>query len=930
MDYNKETNELFRVGRLVLLVGYTILVCMHITITFLLGWEKWILLPILVGLGASWGMHFKGFPDPHRRLYFICGFMMVTYFIYGTHPTSTYDLGIVMTAIIMLFTMAGDRNLITICQITFYITMTYDLALAAINGQVFDVLLICRIAMNYAVVTLLGIISRTTIDKWYTVVRSSEAEIKELSEASVRLNDFLANVSHELRTPVNAIIGLSNICIDKETSPEIKKDMTEIHSAGRRIADQIGDILDYSEIDRGSAVVNTEDYMLSSMVNDLVVELKEMMPENLELVLDVSPEIPSMMNSDVTKLKRIIKALISNGIKYTEEGGVYVRLVSEKREYGVNLILEVTDTGIGMTSEELEKVYERYYQSDSGRSRATNGLGLGLGIVYGFVTLLGGFMNITSTVGEGTKVRVSIPQTVVDDTPCMAVERNSEIRAGLLLEVNKFKVPKVRDFYNSQAVNIARGLRVTMHRATDVQTLERMSDDLTHLFVGESEYIENKNLMEKLARKMVVVVMAGRSFTLPQSSYAKIAEKPVYSFTIAKLLGSNRMEVKNGNVHMRLDGVTALVVDDEPMNLVVAKSIFKRYGMVVSTAASGAESIEMCRNQRYDIIFMDHMMSGMDGVEAMKRIRHDTKGICTDVPCVALTANAMSSARQMFMSEGFDGFVSKPIDIEEMERVLKKLIPDGLISYEEEVEPDVTDISDKSASEKNVASEGSTASEKKAEGIYDKAEEFLKIDIDVDKGMEYSAGDEEFYRDLLLQYSGDMKEKIDKLIIFYGKENWTDYEIIVHALKSTSKMIGNDILSEKALNMEKAAHDGDSEFIKEHHEDIVESCKNIRSGIFELLGVTVEDSDDDSEVLEFGADDEALEFEASEEEALEFEASDDEVLEFEASGIDPAETENQKDEIFEFEPSGEEQRKAEPEEDVLEFEPLSEESDDES
>ena len=348
------------------------------------------------------------------------------------------------------------------------------------------------------------------------------------------------------------------------------------------------------EIDRGNAVVNSEDYMLSSMMNDVVAELRDLVPDNLELVLDVSPEIPSMMNSDVTKIKRIIKALISNGLKYTEVGGVYVKLASEKREYGINLILEVSDTGIGMSSEELEKGYERYYQSDSGRTRSASGLGLGLGIVYGFVTLLGGFMNISSTPGEGTTVRVSIPQTVVDETPCMAMENANEISAGLFLETNRFSVPKVREYYNSQAANVSRGLKITMHRATDVETLKRVSDDLTHLFVGEEEYKAYSDLMESFAKKMVVVIMAGREFSLPAASNARIAEKPVYSFTVAKILGTGRLEGKAGNVQMRLDDVTALVVDDEPMNLVVAKSIFKRYGMKVVTAASGAESVHLC------------------------------------------------------------------------------------------------------------------------------------------------------------------------------------------------------------------------------------------------------------------------------------------------------------------------------------------------
>ena len=159
-------------------------------------------------------------------------------------------------------------------------------------------------------------------------------------DSTERLNDFLANVSHEIRTPVNAIIGLTGICIDKEKDPEIEKELVAVRTAGRKVANQIDDILDYTEIDRKSAVKNSEDYMMSSMMNDIMPDLRAMMKDEVELVIDIDSRIPSVMNTDVVKLKKIIKALVSNGMKYTKEGGVYLKISSETQPYGVNLIIE--------------------------------------------------------------------------------------------------------------------------------------------------------------------------------------------------------------------------------------------------------------------------------------------------------------------------------------------------------------------------------------------------------------------------------------------------------------------------------------------------------------------------------------------------------------------------------------------------------------
>ena len=846
MTRETESNGLFQTSHLTLLISYTLFSAALIIESFLMGWEKWMLLLVVAGVVISWILHLRHDTPAGVRIWIYAILMMGTYFFYGTHPTSTFDLAVVMSALIMLFTMTGIKALISLCQFTFYGTMIYAIAAMVIAHEPFDALIISRSILHFFMVFFIGRFAKIIIDKWQEVLNRSKDEVIQLKEATEKLNDFLANVSHELRTPVNAIIGLSTICIEKSRNRAVESDMTAVRNAGRRVAEQINDILDYSEIDRHKAVRNNEDYMLSSVLHDLVTEIKQYKSKDVELIIDVDPAIPAVMNTDVSKLKKILKALISNGLKYTQKGGVYVRILAEEHEYGVNLCIEVTDTGIGMTEYELEKVYESFYQADSSRTRKGGGLGLGLAIVSGFVSLLGGFMTIDSKSDVGTTVHVSIPQKVVDPVSCMSVANPDKLCLGAFLHFEKYENPAVRDYYNSMVLNIVKGLGVQMHRVNNASNLKLLRDSihLTHVFVGEDEYLDNVELLEQLARDMVVSVVANSDMVLPKNSRVRLLEKPFYCFPVVSVLNSSVGDRDPNVKKMRCNGVRALVVDDESMNLVVAKSIFSRYGMEVTTVTSGQESIDICREKVFDIIFMDHMMSGMDGVEAMKRIRTDVSGLNASIPIVALTANAMSSAKQMFLAEGFDGFVSKPVETEELERVLKTVLPKKSISYDDGTE----------AEEDNAPYEEEPATVKTAEPETDPMDKLYAAGVNTAAGLKYCVDDEEFYKSLLIQFASESAEKIESMKAYYGKKDWHNYEILVHALKSTSKMIGAVDLSEKAKALEMAAKASDEEFITANHEQALMDYGRI-CGEIKALFMDIPAKEDDDEVLEFEPED---------------------------------------------------------------------------
>ncbi len=844
--------EVFQTSTLMILLSYTVLCGCLIAETILMSWELWAIPLLVAAVLVSWVIHVIQFLSARARIWGYTLLMMASFFFYGIHVTSAYDMGYLMILVIMIYTTAGEIALIYVCQITYYVTLGYDLIVMTITGTEWDGLLISRTILHIMLMLLAGWLARTIIKRWSEIFGKSGERIAELNESTNRMNSFMANLSHELRTPINAILGITNVMLDKEVDNELKDDMEEILVAGNRLADQVGDILDYSEIEMNSLVVNEEDYMIASVLNDLVIELRPILPEDIELIIDVDAEIPSILRGDSVKLRKIMYHLINNGLKYTKEGGVYVKLSAIKQSYGINLCIEIRDTGVGMTKDELDRIYNRFYQADSGRVIRSGGLGISMVIVSGFVSVMGGFITILSDKGEGTTIRVSIPQAVVDDGKCMVVSGDANINLGAYLNFSKYSNPTVREFYNNMVLNIVRGLRTTMHRVDNEDDLRKLVDRvrLTHLFVSDDEYMASRDYIESLTSQMQVIIVARESFKCPEDSLAQIMEKPFYCIPVVTVLNSDTGISQTPKFRMHCEGVRALVVDDEPMNLSVAKGIFRRYGMDVFTANSGAEAIDKCRQYDYDIVFMDHMMPGMDGVETMKRIRNDSSKTRKSFVIVALTANALSSAKEMFMAEGFDGFVSKPIELVELERVLKHVLPKSMITYEKIKVVGSGDSTDKKVidekldgtEERVTVSDILSENNDKRDNINDsetqkvsREEVLASCGIDIKAGLSYCEDDEELYDSLLEMYVEEYGEKKEKMDGFLQDKDMKNYAILVHALKSTSLMIGAGDLSAKAKALEHSSKEDNIEYVQEHHGEVMSQYKLVTETIKKVL-----------------------------------------------------------------------------------------------
>ena len=861
MSRGNEENEVFKSSHMTLLLCFTVFAVILIGESILLDWERWALVLVVAGLCGAWVMHIQQLLAPNARLWIYAAMMMIVYFFYGTHMTSTFDAALIMVVVIMIYSITCVRQLIWVCQGTFYVTFAYDILMLISMGEKFDALSITRAGLHVVVVTMAGWIGRMIIDNWNGVTKRTSKEIEELKGATERLDNFLANVSHEIRTPVNAVIGLTAV-IEKDELPEgAQANIRAISEAGHRVSEQISDILDFTEIDMGKLAVTRETYMIDSLINDLLVQLSFTENYGLDLVIDMDAHIPSELLGDGSKIKKILWHLIGNGYKFTKEGGVYVHIYHVKRDYGINLVLEVKDTGIGMTETEIEHAYEKFYQSDSGKTRTAGGLGLGIPIISGFTRAMDGVLAIESDEGEGTTVRVSIPQEVENDSPCLAVrDRDKCVVVGFLGFMTTGH-QSIRDFYMEMVNHLVTGLGITFKRVQSREELEKIinNDKVTHLFVGTGEYLENMEYINKIASEMNVAVVADRGFDGVVGRGVQLLPKPFYGTQVVNFLNhAFNGEEERREERMTCPGLKVLVVDDEPMNLLVARGIFETYGMVVSTASNGPEAIEMCSVEDYALVFMDHMMPEMDGVEAMKRIRFNASRFKKEICIVALTANAISSAKEMFISEGFDGFIPKPIEISELERVLRRVLPKSAIVFEKVDSSSKKEQTVSVKKEKSIMSlsESSPSASKSAE-LPEELEQLREGGIEPENGLKYCRGDVEFYKTLLLEYAKNVSKKIAELNKYHDMANWNDYSIRVHAVKSTSKMIGAADISQLAKYLEDVSKAGESAKVDEKHEAFMTGYEMLMRKINTVLGAEGSDpAGRGSEAMEYSPEDE--------------------------------------------------------------------------
>jgi signal transduction histidine kinase/CheY-like chemotaxis protein/HPt (histidine-containing phosphotransfer) domain-containing protein len=399
-----------------------------------------------------------------------------------------------------------------------------------------------------------------------------EEALDQATQANKAKSAFLSTMSHEIRTPMNAILGITEIYLqDENVTDDVRTGLERIFSSGTMLLNIINDILDLSKIEAGKFELLITKYETVSMISDTVqLNMMRIGSKKINFELFVDEYLPTTLIGDELRVKQILNNVLSNGFKYTEEGGVTLAITREKSDnYNeIVLVVIVTDTGQGMSKEQVAQLFDEYSRFNTEANRTTEGTGLGLNITRNLVQMMGGTIGVTSEKGEGSVFTIRIPQGKAS---------NELIGKEMADNLHNFRTSSRANFKRSQIVR---------------------------------EYMP----------------------------YGKV-----------------------------------LIVDDVETNIYVARGLLKPYGLTIESASSGFAAVDRIKDGNvFDIVFMDHMMPEMDGMEATKIIRE----FGYKEPIVALTANAVAGQAEIFLNNGFDDFISKPIDVHRMNTILNRLIRD--------------------------------------------------------------------------------------------------------------------------------------------------------------------------------------------------------------------------------------------------------------
>ncbi|MDE7004479.1 MAG: response regulator [Oscillospiraceae bacterium] len=827
---------------LLLAVIVTVFSAMLGLVTAVMAWELWMIPLMAAGCFSVWLLHIAKIGSNAFYENLCAGLILLEFFFFGVHASTLYEIPAVACVVILALFMLNKRWVLHVLEALYVLDLLYHTLILHTISHNIEFQDAFRLGLG-AVMTFGGtalagywIKRRTAQRNWY------EHVFTELETAGKQNAVFLSNVSHELRTPINMVIGISEVALGKELSPDVRTDMNSIKLAGKRLSNQINNMLDYTEIVEGTLTPAKEEYMITSVLNDVItMTALQSNRQHLEIVFDIDPKVPAVLIGDAEKISHVLKILVENSIKFTEDGGVNVRIGYRMESYGINLIIDIRDTGIGMTDSQMLQMYDDFYQADSGSSRFVGGLGLGLPIARGLLNAMGGFIHFESKGRDGLHAHIAIPQGLVDKRPCIMLNEPEKLCIACYFRPERYSCDEVREYYDGLIYNLVEGLGIKGYQTHNFEGLLKLqrTQKLTHVFIAQSEYEENRVYYEDLAATLQVVVIADKEFSLDSESSLLMIHKPFSALSVANLLNGElgargfAEAQAAGRKPFTCPGVRALAVDDEEMNLVVAKGVLGSYGIQVDTCLSGREAVAQCDSVSYDIIFLDHMMPGFDGVQTLKKIRELQNGVYQDLPVIALTANTVSGAREMFRGEGFTEFVPKPIERTVLERVLRRVLPKHLIQYVEESAGVGGDAPSEEAqavpapAEETHAAPGpaqpaqspqaADLNQAPADGLAPLYDRLAQAGINVEVGLNYCGGDEGFFREMLQMFQAQSGTKKAEIVSLYDEANWADYAVKVHALKSTSLTIGAEALSSQAKELELAGKRGDADFIREHH-----------------------------------------------------------------------------------------------------------------
>jgi len=506
-----------------------------------------------------------------------------------------------------------------------------------------------------------------------------QRKLEILEESNKAKSRFLARMSHEIRTPMNAIIGMAELALRSDELSTAHEHVFTVKQAGTSLLAIINDILDISKIESGKFELTPHNYLFSSLLDDVVSIIRmQTIESHLHFIVNVDINIPDSLYGDEVRIRQVLLNLLSNAVKFTDSGGfVALRIQGEMDgENIVNMTIDVEDSGIGIKKDDMRSLFGEYTQLDRENSNAVEGTGLGLAISKHIVETMGGDIQVRSDYGKGSTFTVTFPQKVtLDSSKSLVRVENAKEKNVLVYEERDIYVNSLLFTMNNV------GVECTLV-SSNVDLLEKLvSGKYAFAFISFDLYKKNIAAIAKLDTQTKIVILTEFGEVVQENKMI-VLTMPTHSLSVANVLNDEQESFPcRGRTEFTTSftatDASVLVVDDVITNLKVMEGLLSPYRMQVSLCKNGPMAIDAIKNNRYDMVFMDHRMLGMDGVEVTKRIRQlgADDGYYARVPIVALTANAVSGMREFFLENGFDDFMHKPVDTVKLNSILEKWIP---------------------------------------------------------------------------------------------------------------------------------------------------------------------------------------------------------------------------------------------------------------
>lgn len=548
---------------------------------------------------------------------------------------------------------------------------------------------------------------------YFTIENPDKRLIDALNEAKIAAekanhakSDFLSSMSHEIRTPLNAIVGFSDCILEEETLDAAKNDAKDIKLASENLLEIVNGILDISKIEADKMEIVETDYNVLEYLDNVAKLVKPRIGDKpIDFRVEFAKDLPYIVHGDGGKVRQIVTNILTNAAKYTEKGSIHFNVNCVNQGNETTLVISVEDTGRGIKPEQIDKLFNKFQRLEEDKNTTLEGTGLGLAITKRFVEMMGGKIVVQSKYGFGSKFIVYLKQKIVTLNRPVS-EENDDLLNTMQIKLFDFTSCRVL-VVDDNKVNIKVALKLLSNYGITADSCESGFEAIDKIKSGnmydlvllddmmpKMSGVETLKKLREIINDDIKVValtanaLAGMKEKYLSDGFDDYLAKPIEKTELYRILLTylnNKMQKKEeekliANSYMVKDETdnsslphkkSVLVVDDNKINIKIATKLLSNFDLNIDSALSGKEAIEKVKSNNYDLIFMDIMMTEMDGVETLHHLRDD---LGFKNPVVTLTADAVKGSKEKYLSEGFNDYIAKPIDSKIIESVLNKYL----------------------------------------------------------------------------------------------------------------------------------------------------------------------------------------------------------------------------------------------------------------